>query len=1137
PQCGNQTLTCTLQDVEAENGCESTTTDNDEPCFPYMMNCIQEARAAKGGCCSCDTGWGGWRCRDPLCWPRCVHGTCVAPDLCHCEAGWKGEACQHAICTPECVPGQGTCVLPNVCECFYGWGGDSCEVPVSEPACVNGDAVSPDVCRCAEGWGGRLCDYPLCQSWPIPSPECIHGTCIKPFECECEPGWKPYLPINQTGFDIIPFWSRGQDVSQETAGTYVKADSRISFLSFWDRQYNSSNAAQCTVPECSVIVDPRCVECENGDRGWDCFKGPKSEIGLRPHLWQKANFVALNQLVLRCSHCDPLFVLEPVPFGEDQGNVTLVVQRSIYALRPEYAKPITVLVRTRDGSAKSSSLVYGGLASLLATRLFLKANLTFSVDTSVVMPLEGSLASNFSSALQLRFQARNDAKRKNQDVQYLIKERIELPIKIFDDVAYHPEYRYFDVELVLPPEYLIGHQDILSTSKGPLFPFVTLRQHETDQARSTARRQESFEKVFASRLFLCLFAFFAASSKAWLMPQNVFRAPILDRQDVLSTARVYIWDHVEAATAINTFCCSDWEVKEEEECLRRLSRTLVGDARNVLIQARSVAAIRTFDDQPITPPTSIRFSSVGTYAGRFVPTLAGIYKLQIEKPVAGMFAEYWWHRNIHRNSPQQPDISRVDHVLDFWFPDVTTAPAFVRWKFILHFACIRTERWPFNFGHALGIIASPGSEVRAFFWNDGSVTKRVPEDVVPRKREKMIREDCMQEVPFFICIDLLFHDPVVDPFGFYSFEIEWSTPMVDDMEEKKPTSIEIMLYHQNDTDYWGWWPIKQGCLLTSGLNIQGSPFEDFQAISGNARPDFSTVLALPYNTITMSVIVDSPAEVRIDLRDILGQPVVGGGMLRSISARLYTLQGVKEMDLPVRWSAQGYYSAAWTPLPPDPIYNDDVSTGRYYRQLIVLLDGNQIQNSPMSVEILLAVSDEEQSFVEAGAALQSIAGEPVWFQLRSATLAGRLRVTGGDRYEVYFEAPESSVIDNFNGSYTVRFEIQRPGRYRMRIFLNGKESGLDPPSWIWDEISAELSTAIGPGISPMSPGSPASIVAGVNTTFEISAKDSYEVQYFEGGASFELSTPAMHQAPALNQTHAGYAPPEDYVDIVDNGDG
>ena len=32
------------------------------------------------------------------------------------------------------------------------------------------------------------------------------------------------------------------------------------------------------------------------------------------------------------------------------------------------------------------------------------------------------------------------------------------------------------------------------------------------------------------------------------------------------------------------------------------------------------------------------------------------------------------------------------------------------------------------------------------------------------------------------------------------------------------------------------------------------------------------------------------------------------------------------------------------------------------------------------------------------------AGEPVWYQVRSATLAGRLRVTGGDVYQVLFEA-------------------------------------------------------------------------------------------------------------------------------------
>ena len=31
----------------------------------------------------------------------------------------------------------------------------------------------------------------------------------------------------------------------------------------------------------------------------------------------------------------------------------------------------------------------------------------------------------------------------------------------------------------------------------------------------------------------------------------------------------------------------------------------------------------------------------------------------------------------------------------------------------------------------------------------------------------------------------------------------------------------LSTYHVCRQDYWGWWPIKQGCLLSSGLNIQG----------------------------------------------------------------------------------------------------------------------------------------------------------------------------------------------------------------------------------------------------------------------------------------------------------------------------
>lgn len=51
-----------------------------------------------------------------------------------------------------------------------------------------------------------------------------------------------------------------------------------------------------------------------------------------------------------------------------------------------------------------------------------------------------------------------------------------------------------------------------------------------------------------------------------MMPQNVYRAPLLDRQDVLSTSRVYIWDHREA-TAAETFCALG-SAKREAAVLR-----------------------------------------------------------------------------------------------------------------------------------------------------------------------------------------------------------------------------------------------------------------------------------------------------------------------------------------------------------------------------------------------------------------------------------------------------------------------------------------------------------------------------------------------------------------------------------------
>ena len=69
------------------------------------------------------------------------------------------------------------------------------------------------------------------------------------------------------------------------------------------------------------------------------------------------------------------------------------------------------------------------------------------------------------------------------------------------------------------------------------------------------------------------------------------------------------------------------------------------------------------------------------------------------------------------------------------------------------------------------------------------------------------------------------------------------------------------LYHSNTWTQLG----ARTLLFGSSVDFfacAGSPFEDFQAISGSARAEFSTVLAMPDSTTEMTVIVDTLAEAR-----------------------------------------------------------------------------------------------------------------------------------------------------------------------------------------------------------------------------------------------------------------------------------
>jgi hypothetical protein len=120
-------------------------------------------------------------CSTAVCYPNCINGECIDPNVCVCDPGWTGLICQIGICE-KCK--FGVCTSPEACDCFYGYTGHSCDVAVSWPPCHNGNATTVDKCLCEDGWEGRICDLAICE------PSCgAQGHCLYPGVCECEIGW------------------------------------------------------------------------------------------------------------------------------------------------------------------------------------------------------------------------------------------------------------------------------------------------------------------------------------------------------------------------------------------------------------------------------------------------------------------------------------------------------------------------------------------------------------------------------------------------------------------------------------------------------------------------------------------------------------------------------------------------------------------------------------------------------------------------------------------------------------------------------------------------------------------------------------------------------------------------------------
>ena len=482
-RCGNQTLDCTLDDVldqvdgchlhpsacTKESCCTTAITNGwidpnskvlpskcelqaacNADCFATLAQCGRTNKACTGGCCRCNPeAWFGPNCEDPLCWPKCRNGKCVAPGMCYCDPGWSGESCEVPVCSPNCAAGQGVCVAPDVCECFYGWNGDQCETPRSVPPCVHGTAVRTDLCLCESGWGGRLCDYPLCQAYPNLTSDCGFGVCTEPWTCQCEPGWSLTVPVGPDGMDILPTFWKGRDVSGVIdPANFVFGDSRFSQTSDSAYTFKEYNAYRCTTPDCRVITDARCASCaETTAECLKCDAGYFLTGGRCERCSQTFTSCRLCDSST-CLACDPLFSLID---GVCVSDGIFEFSSPIYnALASDPFVEITV-IRTVD------SLTADWARRNKRFPLKLMVQTVQDVDGGAISQAVGRFSDYQTSTLSVVFPVGGGDVPVSRDElrdQVVLSQTVRIPI--YDNMRYDPTVKSFQVRLVADPEAVTG---------------------------------------------------------------------------------------------------------------------------------------------------------------------------------------------------------------------------------------------------------------------------------------------------------------------------------------------------------------------------------------------------------------------------------------------------------------------------------------------------------------------------------------------------------------------------------------------------------------------------------------------------------------------------------------------------------
>jgi filamin len=110
----------------------------------------------------------------------------------------------------------------------------------------------------------------------------------------------------------------------------------------------------------------------------------------------------------------------------------------------------------------------------------------------------------------------------------------------------------------------------------------------------------------------------------------------------------------------------------------------------------------------------------------------------------------------------------------------------------------------------------------------------------------------------------------------------------------------------------------------------------------------------------------------------------------------------------------------------------------------VLFEGKNVANSPYHVKIDTdsAGADPSQSQAYGPGLNEATGGEPALFTIQARNKSGDKLTRGGDPFDVEVVGPddtpiEARVVDNRDGTYSVSYKPEEPGKYKVDVILRG----------------------------------------------------------------------------------------------------